>query len=307
MKDINDKRTGATAYVDADVLSRRYIGGSSIGGACERQIALRLRGFPRDPLPAFRERTLQIGHLLEGFVLGVLKERMPTTQFDHTGEDQYELKSEDGNIVMHPDGVLVPPKKKAGLLEIKTANDGSFRSTERLGTKYAHPEYYDQMQLGMGMAGLEQGLMVMINKNDSRMFVETIKFDEMRYHYLLARAEYIMAGLDEKCAQRETDFRCSFCDYNQVCWDGVEVRTKDRTCRHCRWGQISSHPDHFVHCTNRKSEYSVIRWDMTEWDRVALCNGCPYFDDYRNKNEKPKPKPAEKTIAEEALEAAVHA
>lgn len=286
---LEEELKSSMSEITDDVISHSYIGGSSIGHACERSVALRMRGFPVDKRPRSSTRLLRMGHILEEEILTFIQALIndhPTDlplQVICTGEDQRQYQM--GVIKASPDGVIYDSVKgvEVGLIEIKSANDASFNSTKRLGVRYAHPEYYDQMQMLMGLADLDTTLFVMTNKNNSNILAENVRFDTIEYHYLLARSEYIADGNDTKCAKVSTDFRCNFCSYKQVCWFNAPVREEQRTCRHCIHSSIPPlDTDNFSICNHPKGQDVEVHISLEEKRKVAIV--CPYFTDYRDKD-----------------------
>jgi hypothetical protein len=267
-------------------IEREYIGASSIGHPCERMIALRLRGFPTDPIRPSLKRIFEAGHLFERLVVDHLEECV--SYFDEyvvtdTGagiEEQHTYYYYGGACRAHSDGVLLHKKSdEKTLIEIKSANDTSFGSFVRLGLKYSHQSYYDQMQLMMGLGEMKHGLMIMINKNNSQMHTEVIEFDEVIFGYLTARVEYVASGKDEKYGKDANNPVCNMCSYTHACHDPIEIDRSERTCRHCAYSIIT--PGDYAYCNNDDVlEVSAIL-ERDEAHRNART--CPYFTDYRGK------------------------
>jgi len=264
-----------------DTDERMYVGASSIGSDCERQVALRLRGYPQDVLTKKLRRIFSVGHKVEDVVVENLLAAIkvnPEIALEDTGPVQHEYTYFGKVCRAHSDGILYfvsDPSKKI-LVEIKTANDASFSATVRQGIQVAHGEYYDQMQLMMGLGGMKEGLMYMINKNDSRLYTEIINFDHATYYYLLQRIEYIAAGSDEKIAKGPNDWRCSMCSYNVMCWTDKPVPVDRRHCRHCKNAIMTSDETLFATCCSP----SVKVDGMTQAD-ASRAKTCNYFEDHR--------------------------
>ena len=284
---VADNSVEAAAEFTDDTFDRAYIGGSSIGHACERSIALRLRAFPKDKRTPSSQRILGTGHLFEQELVKILRRTIASKggkdfKLTHVGKSiKDQLEVTHGNFVRaYGDGVIERKSTgERGLVEFKTANDSSFNSTVRLGVRYAHPEYYDQMQLIMGKAKMGRCLFIMINKNNSKLHAETVYYDDVIYHYLLARAEYIGHGHDEKVANHPGDFRCALCDYKQACWFDAPIQVEERVCGHCKYSVFEVGCDDYVIC--RKGVDGIPATSTLEVKR-ELASTCPHFEDYRS-------------------------
>ena len=271
------------AEMTDSVLERRYIGASSIGHPCERSVALRLRGYPTDTIPPSKQRIFDAGHLFEELAVRELRRALEGSGCELVGTgdiltEQVTYRYYGKVCRAHSDGVIIHPDKKKTLVEIKSANDDSFQITKRLGVRVAHQEYYDQMILMMGLGEMHEGLFYMINKDNSKTYVEVIQFDEVIFNYLKARIEYIAAGQDEKIASSPSDWRCGLCNYKQVCWYGHQVPKDHITCRHCRWSQVTDKPNEFAFCTHPDVKLRSIPW-VNEKDLHQCASRCFSFTD----------------------------
>jgi len=281
VEELNSNNAQPEPQFTKDVWDRQYIGGSNVGHACERSIALRLRGYPTDPITPSKQRIFDDGHRIEVVVVGMLREvmdRIDGVELTHTGAIENQRENHYYGLVCrtHADGVLKHDGVES-LLEVKSANDNSFRETKRLGMKYAHPEYYDQMQLMMGLNNMSAGLFIMYNKNNSKTYSETVYFNLFTYKYLLQRIEHIAAGEDERGPKVPTDFRCNLCSYVHCCWFGYELPKKYRTCRHCMWSVVDD-SNAFCVCTNPLIDRPIPFIDSFK------AQDCGFFKDHREKD-----------------------
>lgn len=269
-------------------LQRRNIGGSSIGSHCGRAVALRLRGFPADPVRPRLKRIFAMGHQVEAQLIKEVRDkaRQLGLRLVSTGKlyEQREFSYMGEIFSAHGDGVLIDANGSEYLLEIKSANDSSFQATARLGLKYAHQEYYDQMQIMMGLGGMKLGLLVMMNKNDGELHAEIIAFDEIIFNYLKARVSFIASShADHRCAKTRANFRCSMCLYQRTCWDMPAIPKDERTCRHCAHATASDAA--FAICNHpSRSDRPITEYSAIEAELGRYAIKCEDYEDYRTRD-----------------------
>src|ERR1700749_26919 len=138
---------------------RDYIGASSIGADCWRQIWCEFKGEKSNNITPQTRRTWDIGKNLEGLVIEWLsKSGLAITNYPwHLGS--LEVTAFRGHI----DALLVD-KDKNIIVEIKTAKDSSFNNFVTKGLKLWNPQYYAQVQSYMGMSGIFSAYIVVLNK-----------------------------------------------------------------------------------------------------------------------------------------------
>lgn len=193
---------------------REYIGSSLIGGTCERAIWYAYNGFGGEPFSAKQLRTFAIGKALEVSVVNWLRDSGLTV---HTGLEQMQDKllplfrgTMDG-ILQHGDCAYV--------LEIKTANDSSFKQFVKKGLRLWSPQYWAQLQSYMGMSGLQHAVLVCVNKDTSDIHDEVVGFDEMAYEGLRAKADWILSRQEPPKRVNESPLfiACRMCRFKGVC------------------------------------------------------------------------------------------
>lgn len=233
-----DSDTLADARVEAP---RAYIGGSVIGTQCDAYIALNLRGFPNDRPSAQIQRIFDEGHRIEPVVVAALKRAgLKIKELDDSTGKQWHYEMYGGHVAANLDGKLwkqVDPSKDAPThtLEIKSMQRRYFMSLIKKGLKLSHPEYYDQVQLGMGMSGIGRCFFVAYCKDNSKYHAEFVYFDEARYAELLKRSTRAMFA--EK-AERTEAFDCTMCLKRTSCGPShipsvPNIVQEQRHCRHC--------------------------------------------------------------------------
>ncbi len=191
---------------------RDYIGASSIGGECSRQIWYEFKGEKADKIPGKIQITWLIGKLLEDMIINLLRS---------CGLLVYNAQGECRDIDLpyfrgHYDGFIVDYNS---ILEIKTANNSSFNRFKKLGCKKWDFQYYCQVQSYMGMSGINSAYILVLNKDNSEIFDENILFDKNCYESLKKKAEMIYRSEMEpdRISNNPAWYVCKNCKYRKVC------------------------------------------------------------------------------------------
>jgi hypothetical protein len=196
---------------------RNYIGASSIGSDCLRQIWYAFKGVRAEKVPSKMRRTWAIGKRLEGLVVDWLDEAdialgvLPTRT----------LKSNTVPVFQgHIDCVWVGRDGKYNaIIEIKTAKDASFKIFVNKGLKVWNPQYYAQIQAYMGMSGIHKAYILVLNKDNSDLSDELVTFDKEYYEQLEKKALMISTATVEppKINGSPLWYQCKMCKFNKVC------------------------------------------------------------------------------------------
>lgn len=206
---------------------RHYVGASGIGRNCSRSIWYDYQGIKGLPLTAQEERTMEIGHRLEGMVIDYIVGagfRIETA----VNTNNYLLCSDDEvpQFSGHMDGILYLNDNIPVVLEIKTAKAERFEKyvKEDDGVKVWSPVYYAQLQSYMGMTGLKDALFCIINKNNSDWRMEWVKYDDIFYHELKVKAAMIamLEKAPEKINQSPYYYVCQQCRYKKICHSDIK-------------------------------------------------------------------------------------
>lgn len=193
---------------------RDYIGASSIGSDCLRQIWYAYKGFSGEKVPAKTRRTWAIGKRLEGLIIDWLKDAGVLVD---SHQEKYHA---DGLPIFqgHFDGIVVVGKEKC-ILEIKTAKDASFKLFVKNGLKIWNPQYYAQVQSYMGMSGIFNAYMLVLNKDNSEISDELVPFDADFYESLVTKARMISTSTiaPPRVHNSPIWYQCKMCRFNKVC------------------------------------------------------------------------------------------
>ena len=216
--------------------ARPHLGGSEIGGECERQTWYKFRWYKQ---PSFNGRMMllfQRGHEEEPrLVKGLQDAGWQVEDVDPETLDQWHVE-----MFPHFSGSLDGIGYYNGesyLLEFKTHNDKSFKKLEKQGVAQAKPQHFAQMQTYMGAFGLNKALYMAVNKNDDALYIEIIDFNRDVYDGIINKAERIIHGYGIPPQSYELEARmspCKFCDFKNIC-HGIEK--PDINCRTCKYSE----------------------------------------------------------------------
>lgn len=201
---------------ERDDEKRNYIGASSIGSDCLRQIWYEFNGYT-GAIDSRILRIFEVGKRLEGLVVEwLIGAGFMVSEQQHTFHDS-ELRYFQG----HCDGILEEPH---AILEIKTAKDSSFKQFMKHGLKKWMPKYYDQIQSYLGMSGLMNAYVLVLNKDDSALLDEKVVFDASRYLELKEKARMIhdAESAPPRINGNPAWFQCKMCKFRKICHEQPE-------------------------------------------------------------------------------------
>lgn len=224
-----------------DEKPRRYIGASVVGTPCTAELALSLRGFPSNTTESKLQRIFNLGHLIEEVVISDMRKAGFNIE-DRIDGKQVTWKDYGGHVIAHGDGIIFDGDRKI-LCEIKSMNDSKFKEFMNKGVRVSHPKYYDQIQMMLGMGGMEDAVLVAYNKNNSDYHAEYIKADFFLYSNLRNKIEVVLRGSERRIAVDRADWRCKSCFKSDACWGKLDPEVCCATCTHAspaidRSGQV---------------------------------------------------------------------
>lgn len=222
---------------DADDGNRPHLGASLIGRACERQLWLIFR---------WAKAKKFDGRMLRLFETGQLEEARFTKNLRRIGVEVHDVQPDGtqwrvselgGHFGGSMDGAAcgIPEAPKTWhVLEYKTHNEKSFTELVKKKVKAAKPEHYAQMQIYMGLTGMERALYMAKNKNTDELYTERVDFDPVEFAKLMARAERIIRANEPpmRCSNDPSWFVCKMCDFSDLCHGTEAPDVNCRTCAH---------------------------------------------------------------------------
>lgn len=169
-----------------NVRPRPYLGASSIGKECRRELWYGFRWVKVIRHPGRILRLFDRGHLEEPRFVKLL-EGIGASVVD----DQQEVVAFGGHFKGHIDGKVsdLPTSKKTHLGEYKTHSDKSFKDVVKKGVKKSKPVHFVQMQLYTTMLGLKRMLYCAVNKNDDSLHFERLPVEPDVAEQCLKKAE----------------------------------------------------------------------------------------------------------------------
>jgi hypothetical protein len=219
---VHDRIDRALLKSHGEKKRREYLGASLLGEECTRRVYYEYY-FPKPIDDARRLRIFQVGNLFEDYVIKLLKNAGIKVFTEDENEEQFGFIAFDGKVAGHIDGVVkgIPESTKPHLLEIKSANDASFKQFKKSGVKKQSDRYYGQVQIYMGEMNLEKCLFVIINKNTQELYFERIDYCIFEHKVCMNKAEEILNATEppERAYNNSNFYRCNMCPYREECWE----------------------------------------------------------------------------------------
>lgn len=195
---------------------RRYLGMSSIGDECSRRLWLQ---YHTDFTPSFSGRVLRLfetGHLIERRIVRDLKK----AGFKVSGR-QLKFKDFGGKFRGHCDGIVegLYESSKPHILEIKSASDKWYKDFLKNGM-LTNEKYSAQINLYMHYAGLDRGIFILENKDNSERYQERVKLDRGLVEQLRSKAAAIIRSKRPPggISDRPDFWLCRLCPMNTNEW-----------------------------------------------------------------------------------------
>lgn len=204
-----------TNLLDKQIVSREtlrdYIGASSIGSACLRQIYYSYHKFESSSITPRLKRIFSTGHLLEGLVLDGLESaglKLNRVSIDLIADGRPYFRG-------HVDAIW----NGNAIIEVKSAKNSEFNLCVKNGVYKWSPKYYAQAQSYMGMSGIRQAYVIVINKDTAALYDELIDFDEIFYATLGLKAQQIHEAVTEPPRVNNSPlfYLCKMCSYREIC------------------------------------------------------------------------------------------
>lgn len=222
---------------DADNGNRPHLGASLIGHACERYLWLTFRWAGAKKFTGRMLRLFETGQLAEArFVANLRRIGVEVHDVQPDGT-QWRVMALGGHFAGSMDGACVglPEAPKTWhVLEFKTHNEKSFTELVKKGVLAAKPQHYAQMQIYMGLTGMERAMYMAVNKNNDELYSERVEFDPVEFAKLMARAERVVNANEPplRCSNDPSWFVCKMCDFNDMCHGTEAPAINCRTCAH---------------------------------------------------------------------------
>lgn len=179
---------------------RTHLGMSQIGKNDNRTLWLQFRGcLPNEHEPR-TERIFRLGDAIE-IELARYISQIPGVAL-HRCDDEgrpFRFSLFGGHFAGTLDGCVIglPGAEKTWhVWEAKSVSSKRFGELEKQGVKTWSPEYFAQLQCYMGASGMERALFTAYNKDDSRIYIERVRFEPMEWAALQTKALRIIEATE---------------------------------------------------------------------------------------------------------------
>lgn len=195
-----------------DNIPRQHLGLSEIGHKCPRWLWYAHHNTPSKPVEGRIIRLFRTGNIIEDAIISDLE----SIDIEVT-DRQREVEIVNGDIVLrgHIDGIV-----SGQLLEIKSTNEKYFKQLLKVGYEKWNPKYKAQAHVYMVLCDLEECMVVVENKNDSNLYIETLKLDRDYVTKLLIDvfAAITLPEPPERICPDVSWYESKCCKYQEFCF-----------------------------------------------------------------------------------------
>lgn len=221
----------------ADSGHRPHLGASLIGHACERYLWQTFRWCGAEDFDGRMLRLFDTGKRAEPrFVEELRGAGCEVHDTDEFG-GQFRVSDIGGHFGGSMDGCalgLPEAPKTWHVLEFKTHSQKSFDELVKKKIQKAKPQHWSQVQIYMGLTGMDRALYLAENKNTSEVYAERVEFDLVEFTKLIERARRIITSgaPPAKLSEDPAWFECKFCSFHGQCHGESVPEVNCRTCAH---------------------------------------------------------------------------
>lgn len=216
---------------------RGHLGASVIGHACERCLWLSFRWAGREAFGGRLLRLFAYGHALEGRLVEELRAiGIEVHDADDAGR-QWSVSDHGGHFGGSLDGAARGFEEAPAawhVLEFKSSNTKLFAELQAKGVREAKPQHWAQMQVYMGLTGMERAFYLVENKDTSALYQERVHFDAVEFYRLRARALRVITAAEPppRLSADPAWFACKWCHFHAQCHGTDAPGVNCRTCAH---------------------------------------------------------------------------
>lgn len=216
---------------------RAHLGASVIGHTCERYLWLLFRWAWREAFDGRMLRLFDTGKRAEArFVAELRGIGCEVHDADEFGQ-QFRVREISGHFGGSLDGAVLglPEAPKSWhVVEFKTHGAKSFAELSAKGVRESKPQHWAQMQVYMGLTGMERALYLAENKDTSDLYSERVEFDLVEFNRLVERARRIVTAATPpgKLSADPAWYQCKWCAFHGLCHGEQVAEVNCRTCAH---------------------------------------------------------------------------
>ena len=206
-------------HYEANNVPRKHLGLSQCGHECDRYLWYKYHGHIEHQPEGRILRLFELGNVIEDIVVADLRKTDCTVS-----NQQEEVVFDYGDLKLtgHTDGRIEGLKEsgKTHLLEIKSANDKSFKLLLKNGYENWNCKYKFQIHAYMLGLNLDRCLTVVYNKNTSEVRSERIN---LKKQWIIGKLEHVFEVISEVTAPnrscpKATWWKSKFCNYKEACF-----------------------------------------------------------------------------------------
>lgn len=185
-------------------------------GHCPRKLWAQTHGHKHEDMQGRSLVIFDMGSKVEDLVISWLRTAGYTVRREQdrlvmeVGEGLQASGHIDGEIWLGDRFETYP-----AILEIKSANDEQWNQCVALGYDVWRPAYGDTLHSYMGASGVHVAMAFVLNKNNSRLYAEKLRFDAARYERLKAKAGAVLTS--ERPLPRPEAATSEFCEFCKWC------------------------------------------------------------------------------------------
>ena len=216
---------------------RAHLGASVIGHPCERHAWLLFRWVAREAFDGRMLRLFEAGKAFEPRIVAELRAvGIEVHDTDELGR-QYRVSAVGGHFGGSLDGAalgLPEAPKTWHVMEFKTHSAKSFAELLKVGVREAKPMHWFQMQIYMGLTGMQRAMYLAENKDTSALYQERVEFDAVEFARVMAKAERVVTSPEPppRLSNDPAWFACKWCTFHPVCHGDQAPEVNCRTCAH---------------------------------------------------------------------------
>jgi len=202
------------AKMVGEATPRLYLGLSEIGHKCPRWLWYAHKGTPAIAPEGRVLRLFRTGNIIEAAIINDLR------SIGLTVTDQQRevcIVHDDITLKGHIDGIV-----EGQLLEIKSTAEKYFKQLIKSGYEKWNPKYKAQIHVYMVLCELKECMVIVENKNDSSLYIETLKLDRDYVTNLLIDVFAAITSIEtpERTCPDMSWYEAKFCKYRTVCFGG---------------------------------------------------------------------------------------